>query len=157
MRVERIAERIMEELSEMLLQEVSDPRLSGIFITDVKVDRELAYANIYVSALEGSERAEEILVGLEHAQGYLRRELVQRIDLRTFPRLRFRWDATFERAERIEQLFASLDSERDARESQGQAEERPAHPELDQDELAHLDPTQDEQFESQESEAEQDD
>jgi ribosome-binding factor A len=95
----------------MLIQEVSDPRLLGISVTDVTVDRELAYADIYVSALEGSERSPEILAGLEHAQGYLRRELAQRIDLRQFPRLRFHWDPTFERAEAIEQLIVSLHSD----------------------------------------------
>jgi ribosome-binding factor A len=110
-RATRIAERIREVLSEMLIQEVSDPRLLGISVTDVTVDRELAYAEIYVSALEGSERSSEILAGLEHAQGYLRRELAQRIDLRQFPRLRFHWDPTFERAEVIEQLIASLHDE----------------------------------------------
>lgn len=108
LRLERINIRIREELSEMLLQEVSDPRLEGISITDVTVDRELAYADVFVSALEGSERWQEIHEGLEHAQGYLRRELSQRVELRVFPRLRFRWDPTFERAERIERLIASL-------------------------------------------------
>jgi ribosome-binding factor A len=112
-RIQRIAERIREELSEMLVQEISDPRLAGISVTDVEVDRELAYANIYVSALEGSERSKEILAGLAHAQGYIRHELTQRVDLRTFPRLRFHWDPTFERADRIERLLASLDSEAD--------------------------------------------
>jgi ribosome-binding factor A len=108
LRSERIADRIQEELSEMLLYEISDPRLAGVSITDVEVDRELAFADIYVSALEGSSRAKEILEGLEHAQGFLRRELARRIELRVFPRLRFRWDPTFERADRIERLLATL-------------------------------------------------
>ena len=108
LRAQRIADRVREELSEMLLLEISDPRLAGISITDVTVDRELAFANIYVSAVEGSERSEEILMGLEHAQGFIRRELSRRIDLRTFPKLRFHWDPTFERAEHIERLLASL-------------------------------------------------
>lgn len=112
LRAQRIADRILEELSEILLWQISDQRLSGISVTDVKVDRELAYADIYVSALEGNIRAKDILAGLEHAQGFLRHELSQRIELRFFPRLRFRWDSTFERAERIEQLIASLHSER---------------------------------------------
>jgi ribosome-binding factor A len=111
LRLQRINDRIREELSEILLQEVSDPRLEGISVTDVKVDRELAYADIYISALEGNERWKEIHEGLEHAQGFLRHELSQRIELRVFPHLRFRWDATFERAERIEQLIASLHEE----------------------------------------------
>ena len=58
---------------------------TGISITDVKVDRELAYADVLVSALEGSERWQEILEGLEHAQGFLRHELSQRVELRIFP------------------------------------------------------------------------
>lgn len=108
MRSARIADRIREELSEMLVQEISDPRLAGISITDVTVDREMAYADIFFSSLEGSQRSGEILEGFAHAQGYLRRELSQRIDLRVFPRLRFHWDPTFERAEHIEKLIDSL-------------------------------------------------
>lgn len=110
-RSQRIADRLREELSVLLLEETSDPRLDGISITEVKVDRELAYASIYVSALEGSERSKEILEGLEHAQGFLRHELSQRIELRTFPRLRFYWDPTAERAERIERIIASIHQE----------------------------------------------
>lgn len=108
LRAQRIADRVREELSEMLLHEISDPRLVGVSVTDVTIDRELAYANIYVSAVEGSERSQEILEGLEHAQGFIRRELSHRIELRTFPKLRFHWDSTFERADHIERLLASL-------------------------------------------------
>ena len=92
----------------MLITQVHDPRLAGISITDVNVDRELAFAEVYFSSLEGSERANEILAGLQHAQGFLRSELAHRIELRVFPRLRFHYDPTFERAERIEKLIASL-------------------------------------------------
>ncbi|MCK4900891.1 MAG: 30S ribosome-binding factor RbfA [Anaerolineales bacterium] len=113
-RTERIANRIRDELSEMLIYEVSDPRLSGVSVTDVTVDRELAFADIYVSALEGNQRAEDILTGLEHARGYLRRQLAHRIDLRTFPQIRFHWDPTFERAENIDKLIASLHEEDDS-------------------------------------------
>ena len=108
LRVQRIADRIREDLSEILIQEVSDPRLAGVSITDVKVDRELGFADIYFSAIEGSARAAEIQAGFEHSQGFLRHNLAQRIDLRIFPRLRFHWDPTFERAERIERIIASL-------------------------------------------------
>jgi ribosome-binding factor A len=92
----------------MLLQELSDPRLIGASVTDVKVDRELAYANIYVSAVEGSERSAEILAGFQHAAGYIRRYLSQEIELRTFPQLRFHWDPTPENAERIAHLLDTI-------------------------------------------------
>ena len=111
-RMKRISDSIREELARLLIREVSDPRLEGISITDVKVDRELAYAEIYVSALEGQERSEEVLKALRHAGGFLRTLLAQRIDLRAFPRLRFHWDPTPERADHIERLLKSLGEER---------------------------------------------
>lgn len=107
-RASRIADRILEELSVILLTQTRDPRLAGISITNVKVDRELAFADIYISAFEGSERSVEALEGLEHAHGYLRTELANRVELRTFPRLRFHWDSTYERADAIDKLIASL-------------------------------------------------
>lgn len=109
-RAQRIADRIHEELSGILLMEVSDPRVVSAYITKVRVDNELSYANIYVSSMEGSEEAEGILEGLNHASGYLRRELAQRIQLRHFPRLRFYWDPSPEHADRIDQLLSSLDT-----------------------------------------------
>jgi ribosome-binding factor A len=108
LRAARVAESIQRELAELLLWEVTDPRLRGISITDVRVDRELAVANVYVSALEGMERKNDILAGLQHAQGFLRSQLAQRVDLRHFPQLRFNWDPTPEKAARIEELLASL-------------------------------------------------
>jgi ribosome-binding factor A len=107
-RTARIGDRIREDLSELLVKAVNDPRLVGISVTDVVVDRELAYATVYVSALEGETRAKDALAALEHAQGFLRSQLAQNSNLRVFPRLRFHWDPTFERAERIEQLIAEL-------------------------------------------------
>jgi ribosome-binding factor A len=107
-RLQRIADRIRQEISEMLIKEISDPRLQQIFITDVKVDRELAFADVYVSAVEGSARSAEILEGLEHANGFLRHELSARIELRAFPRLRYHWDPTPENADHIERLLAEL-------------------------------------------------
>jgi ribosome-binding factor A len=108
LRLQRIADRIQQELSEMMITKINDPRLSGITITDVNVDRELAYAEIYVSAVEGSSRSREVLEGLEHANGFLRHELAAKIELRVFPRLRFHWDPTAENADHIEQLLATI-------------------------------------------------
>ncbi len=95
----------------MIVKEVQDPRLEGISITDVKVDRELAYADVYVSAVEGHERMAEVMAGLERATGFFRHALAERIELRSFPRLRFHWDPTPERADHIERLLAQLRQE----------------------------------------------
>lgn len=114
-RLKKIADRIKEDLSELLIYEVADPRLSGVMVTDVNVDRELYYANIYVSAIEGRERSKEVLAGLESASGFLRSQLAAGIELRTFPRLRFYWDPTPENADRIETLIKQLHEEEAAK------------------------------------------
>ena len=95
----------------MLIREISDPRLDQVYVTDVRVDRELAYADIYVSAVEGKPRSADILAGMESASGYFRRALAARVDLRAFPRLRFHWDPTPENAEHIERLLAQIRQE----------------------------------------------
>lgn len=107
-RLQRIADRIRQELSEMLIREINDPRLKQIFITDVRVDRELVYADIYVSAVEGVSRSTEILNGLESASGFIRRMLAGRVELRTFPRMRFHWDPTPEHADHIEKVLEAI-------------------------------------------------
>ena len=110
-RLQRIADRIREEISEMLVMEIADPRLRGVTITEVTVDRELAYANIYVSSVDGSDHADEILDAFEHAKGFIRSQLAGRIDLRTHPSLRFHWDSTPERADKIDRIINSLHQE----------------------------------------------
>ncbi len=116
-RAERVAQRIKEELSELLLFGVSDPRLEGVYVTIIRVDREMAYANIFVSAVEGALRKDEILEGLKHATGYLRSQLAQKLQLRYFPRLRFNWDPSPEHVEHMEELFNSLDKDKEDRAS----------------------------------------
>lgn len=111
-RLQKIADRIREEMSELLIREMNDPRLRQIFVTDARVDRELAFADIYVSAVEGKIRSAEVLAGLESASGFLRCALAARIELRVFPRLRFHWDPTPENADHIEKLFQQLREER---------------------------------------------
>ena len=112
-RLQRIADRIRQDLSEILLREVSDPRLQRIFITDVTVDRELAFAHIYISAVEGIVRSAEVLEGLRHASNFLRHELASRIELRIMPQLRFHWDLTPENADHIERLLDNLRQKND--------------------------------------------
>jgi len=111
-RLQRIGDRLRMELSEMLVKgEIHDPRLEGISVTDVIVDRELSYAEVYVSAVEGVSRSKEVLQGLEKASGFLRKTLAEKVELRVFPRLRFHWDVTPERADRIERLLAEIKQE----------------------------------------------
>ena len=105
---ERMAGRIREILSELLLTEVTDPALGGITVIEVTLDPELEYAEVYVNALGEDEREKEVMMGLRRANGFLRREVGQRIRLRRTPYLRFHWDITLTRAEQIEKALDRL-------------------------------------------------
>lgn len=111
-RARKVAERIREELADILIREVADPRLAMITIMDVDVDRELAYAQVFVSASGEDDRMDDVLAGLEGAHGFLRSRLAARIPLRSFPQLRFRWDASHQSGARIEELLDNLKAER---------------------------------------------
>lgn len=117
-RAKRVGDRIQEELADILIRDVADPRLQLITITEVDVDRELAYAVVYVSASGPESRTEEVLDGLESAQGFLRSQLAARIPLKSFPQLRFRWDYSHERGMRIEELLDSIKSEEETSEEE---------------------------------------
>ena len=106
---QRSAERIRQILSDVLLTEVSDPRLLGVTITEVKIDRELRHASIYVGALGNDVREHDVMGGLRSARGYLRRQVAMRLQARVTPELNFIWDPTLARAQRIESLFDELE------------------------------------------------
>jgi ribosome-binding factor A len=109
---ERMMDHIRELLSSLLLLEVTDPALKGVTITEVVLDRELEYANIYVNALGNDARQAEVLKGLKRANGFLRRELGKRLRLRRVPNLVFHWDVSLARGDAMEiklnQVRASL-------------------------------------------------
>ena len=106
---DRMSERVRTILSELLLREVRDPRLQGVTITEVKMDPELMFADIYVNALGDESRQNEVLYGLKSANGFLRREIGKRVRLRNTPELHFHWDVSLQRGERLNQLISSLD------------------------------------------------
>ncbi|MFA7406422.1 MAG: 30S ribosome-binding factor RbfA [Anaerolineaceae bacterium] len=121
-RLKRIQDQIKQVLIEILDGKVNDPRLEQVYITDVSIDRELDFANIYVSALGGADQAQEVLDGLQKASGFIRYNLSQVVKLRVMPKLRFYWDDTPERAERMEALFEVI---RQERESSGEPSNEP--------------------------------
>ena len=106
---ERVAGQMRKLLSGLLLSEVNDPALAEVTVTEVKLDRELEYATVYVNALADEDSRREVMAGLRRAHGFLRREVGKRIQLRRVPELRFVWDESLTRAAEIEELLDTLD------------------------------------------------
>lgn len=106
---ERVAQQIELFLGDLFSRAMRDPRLQGVTVTGVQIDRELQYADVYVNALGDESRQAEVMEGLEHANGFLRHEVAEHVQLRHAPILHFHWDPSLARAEHINQLLDSLE------------------------------------------------
>lgn len=107
-RMDRTGEDIMRELT-AILRTVKDPRVSGLIsIVRVDVTRDLSYATVYISAIEGIDAAKEAVKGLKSAAGYMRRELGNALRLRHVPELQFVADDSIAYSARIAQTLSGL-------------------------------------------------
>lgn len=105
-RKDRVSEQIRRELAELIRTELKDPRVGMISLTDVEVTADYAHAKVFFSTLAGSEGVPEVLVGLQKASGFLRRELGKRISIHTTPQLHFVFDQSLERGADLDKLIA---------------------------------------------------
>ena len=110
-RLDRTSEDIMRELT-AILRHVKDPRVSGMLsIVRVEVTNDMSYAKVYISAMEGLDRAKEAVKGLQSAAGYMRHELFNRLHLRRCPELKFIPDDSIEHSAQITRMLEDLEGE----------------------------------------------
>ena len=103
-RPQRLGDLIQREVSELIRLEVRDPRVGMITITSVDVSHDLSHAKVFFTLLE-KDRLEDTLAGLKRSAGFLRSELARRIKLYTTPQLRFEYDESVERGDRLSRLI----------------------------------------------------
>jgi len=108
LRQKRVADRLQAEISQLIQLEMNDPRLALVTVTVVNIDRELEYANVFVSTVGDEARRKEVMQALGHATGFIRREVARRVQLRRAPELIFHWDPSPEKAEQIAQLLDEI-------------------------------------------------
>lgn len=108
-RIERINELLLQEISGLLLREVKDPRLQAfITVTHVDTSADLKSAQVFVSILGSEEERVEALKGLSSASGFLRKELSTRLTLRYVPQLIFHFDSSIERGARLLEIMEKV-------------------------------------------------
>ena len=92
-RLEKVNQLIRQELSDLLLRECNDPRLSCyISINSVTTTPDLRYAKILVSCVCDESQQKEILDALTHSAGFFRSEMAKHFSMRRVPELSFAWD-----------------------------------------------------------------
>ncbi len=95
--IDRISEDIKREIISVM-RELKDPRVEGMLtVVKVEVSGDLSYAKVYISAMEGIDKAKAAVKGLESAAGYIRRQLGSRLHLRKSPELKFVADDSIEK------------------------------------------------------------
>lgn len=104
-RPRRIAELVKRELAAMIPRELDDPRAHHVTLTYAEVSPDLAHARVYFTLLAGSREAPTVAKALNRASGLLRRTLAERLRLRVVPDLRFEFDSSVERGDRLTQLI----------------------------------------------------
>ncbi|GHD43603.1 ribosome-binding factor A [Marinobacter persicus] len=110
-RVDRIGDQMQRELAQLIQREVKDPRVGLVTINDVKVSRDLGYADIYVSLLSTEELTEEspeiqdCLQVLNKVSGFLRGQIGRAMKLRVVPQLRFHFDTLQGESRRMDRLI----------------------------------------------------
>jgi ribosome-binding factor A len=104
----KIADFIRDEVARIIQLEMRDPRVgSFVSVNDVKVSRDLSYAEIYVSSLQANDEDEKeaLIKVLNGAAGFFRSTLAKRHKMRTTPKPRFHYDLLVEEGPRLEKLI----------------------------------------------------
>ena len=112
-RAHRVGDLIQEVICEMLLKDLSDPRLTSVTITEVEVTDDLRLAKVFFSAMGNQTREEASLQGLQSATGYIKKRLGRELKLRYTPDLLFEVDHSFEYGSKIDRLIRDIQEEKD--------------------------------------------
>ncbi|MFH1692636.1 MAG: 30S ribosome-binding factor RbfA [Candidatus Omnitrophota bacterium] len=107
-RVDKVAHQIKREVSLIIQDELRDPRLGFITITRAEITPDLRFARVFFSVYGNEEQWKQTHEGLEHASGFIRRELGHRLKLRLVPEVVFHEDHSAEYTISIEQRFEEI-------------------------------------------------
>jgi ribosome-binding factor A len=127
-RSERVAGQLRRDLAKLIQQEIKDPEVGFVSLSDVEVTRDLSHAKVFITVFE-PEKAKTSLKALRRASAFLRRRLGQELRLRHVPELHFVHDDSVEQGSLIDELIAKALSADDHEGTLFDAEE----PESDKD------------------------
>lgn len=102
---DRVAETLREEIGAMIEGELSDPRISFAYVSEVQLNPGGKSARVYVAVDGGVEDEEKTIEALTSAKGYIRHELLERMGVRHIPDLTFHIDRSEKMKSRIEELL----------------------------------------------------
>lgn len=117
-RSSRLAEEIKKEVSQLIRDEIKDPRVGFVTLTSVEVTNDLRHARIFVSTLGTMEEQKATLMALNKAKGFIRSELGKRVRLRYTPELSFVFDTSIEHGAKILELLTKVGNSEEVEKSE---------------------------------------
>jgi ribosome-binding factor A len=108
-RMRRVDNAVRQVVGDVVAQDLKDPRVGFVTVTDVKTSPDLRHARVYVSVLGTPDEREASLEGLRSAHGYLQGRIARELRLKHTPELDFILDDTAEKAFRLEALLDETD------------------------------------------------
>jgi len=112
-RQRRLGQLFKQEISELLLREIKDPRIAFVSITSVEVAADLRHAKVLVSVLGTERERKSTVAGLRSAASFIRRELGSRLRLKYIPEIEIVYDDSIEEGSRILALIDSVIQQED--------------------------------------------
>jgi ribosome-binding factor A len=109
MRVRKIQEFIKQEVSNILLKELKDPRIGFVTVTDAKITGDLREATVYVSLFGDEKQKKDTLTALKSANGYIRSEVGKRLKIRYSPEIQFKEDQSLDYGIKIDKMLKDIE------------------------------------------------
>jgi len=117
-RSSRVGDLIREEVADIIMHKLKDPRLGFITVTGARVSDDLRHARIYVSVFEDVKKNETLKI-LTSSARFIRSELGKRVKIKFIPELIFKFDESIEYGAKIDEILKGLKSSETIESSQG--------------------------------------
>ena len=114
LRVEKVQELMKQEISQIILRELKDPRIGFVTVTSVECTGDLREAKVYVSLMGNESQVKSCWMGLNSSLGFIRREIGKRIRLRVTPEISFALDKSLDYSAHIQELLLKIKAEEEA-------------------------------------------
>lgn len=106
-RSQRVSDLIREEIADIIMNKIKDPRLGFVTVTGVDITEDLKIANVYISVLKEEEKETTFEI-INSAKGLIRSELGKRVRMKFLPSLTFRFDESIAYGDRIDRLLKEI-------------------------------------------------
>ena len=108
---ERLASQIQKEISILLLNEVKNPKIGYVTITEVRITKDLSFATVYYTVMGDANRIKITQEALESSEGYIKSEIAKKVKMRKIPKYIFKFDESLETGNRISKIIDNFDKE----------------------------------------------